>query len=83
MWVGGNFSSPATLISGGRYSLELSTASGTTYTTWPIRARGNPQLFNSFRFSDGVFEYATTGTNWARGYYDPFQVNMQMYFTSN
>ncbi len=83
VWVGGTFSTPATLSSGSRYSLELSTASGTTYSTWPIRARGNPQQYNSFRFSDGVFEYATTGTNWTRGYYDPYQVNMQMYFTLN
>ncbi len=81
VWVGASFGATYTLASGSRYFLELSTAADSTYTTWPIRARGNPQSYQSFSFTDGVFEYATTGTNWARGYYDPYQVNMQMYLT--
>ena len=81
VWVGASFGASYTLASGSRYFLELSTAADTTYTTYPIRARGNPQSYNSFYFSDGLFEYATTGTDWTRGYYDPFQVNVQMYFT--
>jgi hypothetical protein len=80
VWVGGVFAAPATLISGNRYYLELSTTTG-TYSTWPIRAKGNPESYQSFCFSEGLFEFATTGTNWDRGYYDPYQVNVQMYFT--
>jgi hypothetical protein len=81
VWVGGAFSGPATLVSGSQDFLELSTAAGTTYTTWPIRAKGNPESYTSFSFTSGLFEYATTATNWARGYYAPYQVNVQACFT--
>ena len=82
-----NFLKAHTLSHGVRYNLRLSTASGTTYTTIPIREGtdsgdyggvGNPTGFRSRRFTDGEAQRTTDGTHWSK-MYEWSPVDLQFY----
>jgi hypothetical protein len=81
VWVTANFVSSHVLINGSSYNVRVSTASGTTYTTFPIRAGGADQSIVSYAFTDGIGQVTTDGSNWTNMYFSPYQVDMQCYLT--
>ena len=81
VWATANFSSSHVLTNGSSYNLRVSTASGTTYTTHPIRAGGSDQSMVSYAFTDGIGQVTTNGSSWSDMYFAPYQVDMQCYLT--
>jgi hypothetical protein len=79
VWVTANFSSPHVLSSGASYNLRISTASGTTYTTFPVRA-GTDKGLDAFAFSGGTGQSTTNGSAWTDLYAYSHQ-DLQFYFT--
>jgi len=79
VWVTAKFSSPRVLLNGSSYNLRISTASGTTYTTFPIRA-GTDKGIGTFAFSGGTGQSTTNGSSWTDLYAWSKQ-NLQFYFT--
>ncbi len=78
VWVTVTFSSPHTLANGTAYNLRLATASGTTYTSAPIREGTDVGLLSP-AFRDGSGQSSSNGTSWADLYaYSP--VDIQFYF---
>jgi hypothetical protein len=67
VWVTAKFLRSHVLRSGVRYHLRLSTASGTQYTTIPIR-EGTDVGFASRRFTDGDGQRTTNGVTWSNLY---------------
>jgi hypothetical protein len=67
VWVTANFAAARTLTNGVAYNLRLSTATGTTYSTDPIRnATENYYGFKSYDFTDGVPYKTVDGSTWTR-----------------
>jgi hypothetical protein len=79
VWVTVNFSSPHVLSNGASYNLRISTASGTTYTTFPVRA-GTDKGLDAFAFSGGTGQSTTDGSTWTDLYAYSHQ-DLQFYFT--
>jgi len=79
VWVTANFSSPHVLSDGSSYSLRISTAAGTTYTTFPVRS-GTAKGINTFAFSDGTGQSTTNGSTWTDLYLYDHQ-DLQFYLT--
>ena len=78
VWVTARFSAALVLASGSTYNLRLSTASGTEYTTIPVR-EGTDQGYSSTVFRDGDGQRTTNGSTWANLYqYSP--VDLQFSF---
>jgi hypothetical protein len=78
VWAIATFVRPHTLKNGVRYDLRLSTYSGTTYTTIPIR-EGTDAGFISHRFTDGSGQRMVDGAHWGDLYrWSP--VDLQFYF---
>ncbi|MFI5042734.1 MAG: hypothetical protein ACHQNA_12970, partial [Acidimicrobiales bacterium] len=63
VWVTATFGSAHVLANGGTYNLRLSTASGTEYTTVPVR-EGTDVGFASSTFTDGDGQHTTDGSSW-------------------
>jgi hypothetical protein len=79
VWVKANFRSPRILANGATYNLRISTAAGTTYTTFPVR-QGTSKGFATYAFTSGSGQKTTNGSTWADLYaYD--QQDLQFYFT--
>jgi len=79
VWVTANFSSPHVLSNGSSYNLRISTASGTTYTTFPVRA-GTDKGIGAFAFSGGTGQSTTNRSTW-RDMYAYSHQDLQFYFT--
>jgi hypothetical protein len=79
VWVTAGFTSPHVLSDGASYNLRVSTASGTTYTTFPVRA-GTDKGIGGFAFSGGTGQSTTNGSTWKALYLWSHQ-NLQFYFT--
>jgi hypothetical protein len=79
VWVTAKFSSPHVLSNGSSYNLRISTASGTTYTTFPVRA-GTDKGIHTFAFSGGTGQSTTDGSAWTDWYHWRHQ-DLQFYFT--
>jgi hypothetical protein len=79
VWVTANFSSPHVLKNGSSYNLRISTASGTTYTTFPVRA-GTDKGIKTFAFSGGTGQSTTNRSVWKNIYAYSHQ-DLQFYFT--
>jgi hypothetical protein len=79
VWVTANFSSPHVLSHGASYNLRISTASGTTYTTFPIRT-GTDKGIDTFAFSCGTGQSTADGSAWTDLYHQGHQ-DLQFYFT--
>jgi hypothetical protein len=79
VWVTAKFSSPHVLSNGASYDLRLSTASGTTYTTFPVRA-GTDKGLAAYSFSSGAGQSTTNGSKWTDLYAYGHQ-DLQFYFT--
>jgi hypothetical protein len=79
VWVRANFASPHVLSNGASYNLRVSTASGTTYTTFPVRA-GTDKGIGTFAFSGGTGQSTTNGSAWTDLYAYSHQ-DLQFYFT--
>jgi hypothetical protein len=78
VWVTVTFSNPHTLANGAAYNLRLTTATGTTYTSAPIREGTDVGLLST-AFRDGSGQSSSNGTSWADLYaYSP--VDIQFYF---
>ena len=67
------------LADGRTYHLRLSTAAGTTYTTFPVRAGLDKGLSSSI-FSGGRAQSTTDGSKW-KDLYGFGSQNLQFYFT--
>jgi hypothetical protein len=78
VWVTGNFTAPHVLSNGASYNLRISTASGTTYTTFPVRA-GTDKGFGTYAFSGGTGQSTTNGSTWTDLYLYSHQ-DLQFYF---
>ena len=77
VWVTARFLHPHTLYRGASYNLRLSTASGTAYTTVPIR-EGTDAGLVSRRFTDGHGQRTIDGVHWSNLYqYSP--TDLQFY----
>ncbi|MFA5857730.1 MAG: Ig-like domain-containing protein [Elusimicrobiota bacterium] len=81
VWVGDDFPSSHTLANGSTYTLTLSAAVSTIYTTHPVRS-GSDKGFNSWSFPDGRGQKATDGVSWVE-MYDWSHADMQCYFTTS
>jgi len=79
VWVKASFITPRLLSNGSTYNLRLSTASGTTYTTFPVRA-GTDKGLGTFAFSGGTGQSTTNGSAWSDIYLWSHQ-DLQFYFT--
>jgi len=79
VWVTANFSSPHVLSNGASYSLRISTAPGTTYTTFPVRT-GTDKGIHTFAFPCGTGQSTTDGSAWT-DLYDRSHQDLQFYFT--
>lgn len=79
VWATATFSVPRVLANGYSYSLRLSCASDTTYTTFPIRT-GTDKGLLSWVFPDGTGQSTTDGTTWADLYLWSHE-DLQFYFT--
>jgi Lamin Tail Domain len=79
VWATANFISSHVLTNGTGYNLRISTASGTTYTMFPILA-GPADGLNSWFFPDGKGWLTTNGTDWTL-IYDWKHADLQFYFT--
>ena len=77
-WVLARFASPVTLANGARYNLRLSTASGTEYTTIPLR-EGTDSGLASFRFTDGSGQRTTNGGSSWSNLYEWSPVDLQFF----
>ncbi|MFI5042735.1 MAG: hypothetical protein ACHQNA_12975, partial [Acidimicrobiales bacterium] len=62
----------------GTYNLRLSTASGTEYTTVPVR-EGTDVGFASSTFTDGDGQHTTDGSSWSN-LFRPSPVDLQFCF---
>jgi hypothetical protein len=80
VWVTANFSSPHVLSNGSSYNLRISTASGTTYTTFPVRA-GTDKGFGAYAFSGGTGQSTTNGSTWTDLYLKSHQ-DLQFYLST-
>ena len=79
VWVTANFSSPRVLSNGSSYNLRMSTASDTTYTTFPVRP-GTSKGLATYAFSDGTGQSTTNGSTWTDLYLWDHE-DLQFYFT--
>jgi hypothetical protein len=79
VWVTAKFSSPHVLKNGSSYNLRISTASGTTYTTFPVRA-GTDKGISTYAFSGGTGQSTTNGSRWTDWHHWRHQ-DLQFYFT--
>jgi hypothetical protein len=79
VWVTAHFTSPHVLSNGASYNLRVSTASGTTYTTFPVRA-GTDKGIDAFAFSGGTGQSTANGSTWTDLYLYSHQ-DLQFYFT--
>ena len=78
VWVTANFTSPHVLSNGAGYNLRMSTASDTTYTTFPVRA-GTAKGLGTYAFSGGAGQSTTNGSSWTDLYAYDHQ-DLQFYF---
>jgi hypothetical protein len=78
-WVTANFTSPHILSNGASYNLRVSTASDTTYTTFPVLS-GAAWGLDTFVFSGGTGQSTTDGSKWIDLYHKRHQ-DFQFYFT--
>ncbi len=78
VWVTAAFDSPHVLSDGASYSLRLSTAASTEYTTFPLR-EGTDIGFESRTFTDGSGQFTTNGSSWT-DLYQWSPVDLQFYF---
>lgn len=78
VWVTANFTTPRVLSNGATYNLRISTASGTTYTTFPVRA-GTDKGLATYAFSSGTGQSTTNGSTWTDLYHKSHQ-DLQFYF---
>jgi hypothetical protein len=79
VWVTAKFSRPRVLTNGSSYNLRISTASGTTYTTFPVRA-GTDKGISTYAFSGGTGQSTANGSSWTDLYAWSKQ-DLQFYFT--
>jgi hypothetical protein len=79
VWVTAKFSSPHVLSNGSGYNLRMSTASGTTYTTFPVRT-GTDKGINTYAFSCGTGQSTTDGSTWT-DLYSRSPQDLQFFFT--
>jgi hypothetical protein len=79
VWVTAKFAASHVLSNGSSYHLKISTASGTSYTTFPVRA-GTDKGFASYAFPDGTGQATTNGSSWTDMYAYSHE-DMQFYFT--
>jgi len=79
VWVTAEFTRPRLLSDGATYNLRLSTASGTTYTTFPVRA-GTDKGIGGFAFSSGTGQSTTNGSTWT-DIYPWSNQNLQFFLT--
>jgi len=66
------------LTNGASYNLRVSTAAGTTYTAFPVRA-GTDKGFLSYVFPDGTGQFTTNGSTWTDLYLYSHE-DLQFYF---
>jgi len=78
VWVAANFASSHVLTNGASYNLRVSTAAGTTYTAFPVRA-GTDKGFLSYVFPDGTGQFTTNGSTWTDLYLYSHE-DLQFYF---